>query len=227
MFTGFSQSTLDFMWGIRMNNERPWFEAHKAEYIRDFQGPMRALASDVFDRVTAECGDRGFTQKVSRIYRDARRVRDGRPYRDHMWCSVERPNEDGAGTPVFWFELTPDNWSHGMGFYMARPETMAKMRARIRNNTESFESLIAPLAAQDYFRLGGEDYARKKEAPSENVAEWYNKKSFFVIHEESHAPILFSAALVERIVEGIKFLMPLYDYCATLNADPAPTDDGK
>jgi len=104
---------------------------------------------------------------------------------------------------------------------------MAKMRARIRDRTKNFENLIAPLAAQDYFRLGGEDYARKKDAPSEKTADWYNKKSFFIIHEEAHADILFSAELVERIVEGIKFLMPFYDYCATLDSDPAPTDDGK
>ena len=30
MFEGFSQQTVDFMWCIRFNNERPWFEAHKA-----------------------------------------------------------------------------------------------------------------------------------------------------------------------------------------------------
>ena len=29
MFTGFTDATVDFLWGIRFNNERPWFEAHK------------------------------------------------------------------------------------------------------------------------------------------------------------------------------------------------------
>ena len=29
MFTGFTDETVDFMWGIRFNNERTWFEAHK------------------------------------------------------------------------------------------------------------------------------------------------------------------------------------------------------
>ena len=32
MFQGFSQETVDFMWGIRFNNEKSWFEAHKADY---------------------------------------------------------------------------------------------------------------------------------------------------------------------------------------------------
>ena len=33
MFQGFSGATVDFMWGIRFNNEKGWFEAHKEEYL--------------------------------------------------------------------------------------------------------------------------------------------------------------------------------------------------
>ena len=29
MFTGFTPETLDFLWGIRMNNNRDWFMANK------------------------------------------------------------------------------------------------------------------------------------------------------------------------------------------------------
>ena len=29
MFQGFSNETIDFMWGIRFNNEKSWFEQHK------------------------------------------------------------------------------------------------------------------------------------------------------------------------------------------------------
>ena len=36
MFQGFSQETVDFMWGIRFNNERTWFMAHKEEYQKHF-----------------------------------------------------------------------------------------------------------------------------------------------------------------------------------------------
>ena len=34
MFTGFTDETVDFMWGIRFNNERSWFEAHKSKIGR-------------------------------------------------------------------------------------------------------------------------------------------------------------------------------------------------
>ena len=35
MFTGFTDATVDFLWGIRFNNERPWFEAHKETYLSE------------------------------------------------------------------------------------------------------------------------------------------------------------------------------------------------
>ena len=114
MFEGFSVSTIDFMWNLRLNNEKPWFEAHKEEYLRDFLNPMKTLGREVFDRVIADFGGHGFIHKVSRIYRDARRVRGGEPYRDHLWFSIERPSEEWTSTPVFWFELSPENWSYGL-----------------------------------------------------------------------------------------------------------------
>jgi uncharacterized protein (DUF2461 family) len=42
MFEGFSQHTLDFMWHLKFNNNKPWFDAHKDEFVQDFQTPMKA-----------------------------------------------------------------------------------------------------------------------------------------------------------------------------------------
>ena len=47
MFTGFTDETVDFMWGIRFNNERAWFEAHKEIYLTHFYQPMRELGDEL------------------------------------------------------------------------------------------------------------------------------------------------------------------------------------
>ena len=222
MFEGFSARTIDFMWNLRLHNEKPWFEAHKEEYLRDFLNPMKALGRTVLERVSADFGGRGFIHKVSRIYRDARRVRDGAPYRDHLWFSIERPSEEWTSTPVFWFELSPENWSYGLGYYLARPETMAKLRARIDGNPVKFEQLIAPLKTQEEFILDGPEYARKKTAPTPETALWYNKKSFSLIHTQPNGPELYEPELANRLVAGYRFLIPFYDYFVTLDIDPKP-----
>ena len=45
MFTGFSPETVDFLWGIRMNNNRDWFLAHKKQYVDSLYEPMKALGA--------------------------------------------------------------------------------------------------------------------------------------------------------------------------------------
>ena len=48
MFRGFSPETMDFLWGIRMNNERSWFLAHKNDYMQYLYEPMKALGEAIF-----------------------------------------------------------------------------------------------------------------------------------------------------------------------------------
>ncbi|GHU94804.1 hypothetical protein FACS1894208_06530 [Clostridia bacterium] len=224
-FEGFTQSTIDFMWGLRFNNNKTWFEEHKDDYQRDLLTPMKALAQDVFAQLDGECAKRGLRLKVSRIYRDARRVRDGEPFRDHLWFSLEKSSDEyWANTPVFWFELDPDGWSYGLGYYLATAETMAKLRARIDRAPKAFEKFIAPLGKQVEFSLEGDEYKRKKDAPTPKTAVWYNKKTFSLSHNRKIEDVLFSAELTARIIGGFTFLMPFYDYFSTLPSDPITQD---
>lgn len=223
-FEGFSPQTIDFMWNLRFNNNKAWFEENKAEFKEHFQTPMNALKHEVFTQISAAHSKYNFTHKLSRIYKDARRVRDGEPYRCNLWFIIEKPNEEWTSTPVFWFELAPESWSYGLGYYQAKPLIMAKFRARLDRDPQTFAKLIAPLAQQKEFLLDGEEYKRKKEGAAPEMAEWYNKKSFSLIHSEKNGKDLFSPKLAERLVKGYEFLMPLYDYFLTLNADPNPDE---
>ena len=48
MFSGFTPETVDFLWGIRMNNNRDWFQANKQHYIDYLYQPMKALGQELF-----------------------------------------------------------------------------------------------------------------------------------------------------------------------------------
>ena len=226
MFQGFSDATVDFMWGIRFNNERPWFEAHKAEYLTHFYQPMKELANEVYDRFQAEHAVPGLCWKVSRIYRDARRLYGRGPYKDHLWLSLERPGEDRfSARPVFWFELAPEGWSYGLGYWSATPLTMARLRARIDRAPKDFERLARRLERQEEFTLGGETYKRPKgTAPSPLLQPWYDRKSPVLEHREKLGPILYSHDLADKLVEGYSFLRPFYDLFTALDGDPDPRD---
>lgn len=224
MFQGFSGATVDFMWGIRFNNERSWFEAHKEEYKTHFLTPMKELGDEVYARFTDAHPDLPLVCKVSRIYRDARRLFGRGPYKDHLWLSIVRPHEPGDTQPVFWFELEPEGWSYGMGFWMAPALTMAKFRARMDRDPKPMEALARRLARQDRFRLEGPEYKRPKQAPSELLAPWYNKKSFALSFEAPHQDLLWSHELADVLLEGYEFLLPYYEYMLSLEGDPDPRE---
>ena len=176
MFQGFSQETVDFMWGIRFNNEKSWFEPRKADYQTYFLSPMKELGFQVQSAVLNRFPKSELNLKISRIYRDARRLFGRGPYKDHLWLSLFRwGNETGGDHPVLWFELAPDGWSYGMGFWCARPLLMEKHRARIDRDPAPLLGLQNKLVKQEEFVLDGPSYSRKRPCAAPELTEWYNK----------------------------------------------------
>ena len=223
MFQGFSQETVDFMWGIRFNNEKSWFEAHKPDYQTHFLTPMKELGGQVQQALLDRFPKSSLTLKISRIYRDARRLFGRGPYKDHLWLSLFRfGNESGGDHPVLWFELAPENWSYGMGFWCAQAAVMEKHRARIDRDPKPLLKLENKLTGQNEFILAGPSYKRQKPCGEPKLTEWYNKKSLSVGHEEGLTEFIYGPELADRLVEGFSFLMPYYDYFSTLGADPDP-----
>lgn len=221
MFTGFTDATVDFMWGIRFNNEKPWFEAHKEIYLKEFYEPMRALGGEMYDFIAAERPDYGLVCRVARIYRDARRLHGRGPYKDNLWFSIERPAELWSANTCFWFGLHPEGWNYGMGYWMPKPATMAKLRRRIDRDPGPMEELMRTFNAQSEFVLDAEQYKKPRSVPpSELVAPWYQARSFSLTHEDQLTDEIFCRGVVERMKEGFKFLLPYYDYFLSVESDP-------
>ena len=195
MFTGFTDATVDFLWGIRFNNERPWFEAHKETYLSELYRPMKDLGAEIYEFLSEQRQNDPMVCRVSRIYRDARRLHGRGPYKDHLWFCVERPAEDWTTRPTFWFIRDP----------------------------KPMEKLTKALCGQTEFTLGGDTYKRPKAgAPSELLAPWFQMKTISITHEEKLTEELFSRDVVDRIKTGYTFLLPYYDYFLTLPSDPEP-----
>ncbi len=225
MFTGFTNETVDFMWGIRFNNERTWFEAHKDIYLQHFYRPMTELADELYAFLRDQRPDCGLIRKVTRIYRDARRLHGRGPYKESLWFSVEQPSEQWTAHPTLWFELMPEGWTCGMGYYMPRPVTMAKLRARILRDPAPMAALTARLNSQSLYHLDTEDYKRPRgQAPSPELEPWFRARSLAVCRTEPLTESLFSREIVAELMEGFTFLLPFYDYFLTLDADPDPRD---
>lgn len=131
--------------------------------------------------------------------------------------------EQWTARPTFWFELMPEGWSYGMGYWMPKPATVAKLRARVTRDPKTMEQLTRKLAGQAEFTLETQDYKRPRcAAPSVVLEPWFQAKSFTIIHQDKLTEELFSREIVARLKTGWEFLLPYYDYFATLDGDPDP-----
>ena len=223
MFQGFPPSVVDFMWGIRFNNEKGWFEAHKEDYLTTLQRPMKALCGEVYERFTDRHPDLDLICKVSRIYRDARRLFGRGPYKDHLWFSLRHENDAWPCRPEFYFEINPEGYAWGMGFWGATPQVMERFRRLAAEDPAPFEKLVRTFNRQGDFTLQGEAYKRPKAAPSPLLTPWFSQKHIVLGREVPHDDAILSRRVADTLKEGYDFLEPYYRYFAALcPEEPAP-----
>ena len=193
-FEGFTPEASEFLWDLRFNNERPWFNAHKQQFLDLVDAPFRALARETLERMADAYPKHEWYLHVSRIYRDARRLYGRGPYKDHLWFTLRCAESKDPEIPALYFELAPDGYSYGFGYWGA------------------LERLARKVKRQKIFTLGGHDYARKKAEHSELLDPWLNKRSIMLDCSRGHDDLEASHDLADAVYEGFRFLMPYYDY---------------
>lgn len=211
MFNGFSQSTGDFLWGLSMNNDREWFNAHRDEYEAHLNQPFRALALQTLQMLQARFPEQDFQLHIARIWRDARRLFGRGPFKDHLWFSIQSGDRHAHG-PMFWFELDPTGWSYGAGNWEDAADLTAAWRERIDADPARFERLARDIAARGPFRLWGEAYKRPKADRGEFLNPWYNRRHISVGREHAYGGVMYTPEFPDYLAARFAELMPFYKF---------------
>ena len=82
-FAGWKGDFKGFFLGLRANNNKAWFDAHRSKYEEDVKAPMVALLADL----EAEFGP---PHRISRPNRDIRFSTDKSPYKLNIYADCER-----------------------------------------------------------------------------------------------------------------------------------------
>ena len=115
-----------------------------------------------------------------------------------MWLTFKRRNKDWKNAPAYFFEIFPDLYRYGMGYFQASRDTMERLRESIDKNPALFLEAIKFHKSQTMFILKNEKYKRfiPNDHPAE-IQEWYQSKSFYVACNKNINDILFSPKLLE------------------------------
>lgn len=215
MFEGFSPETVDFLWGIRMNNNREWFLEHKSDYTRYLYEPMKALGQYLFEPYA----DRpGVLLKVSRIYRDAR-LHHPQPYKESLWICIRRDVQWWGENPCQYFEITPEGISYGMVFWKPRAANMEAFRRQIAQDPQPFLSLVERTEDVTGIPVTADLYKRSKPCPSEKLERFFRwKGNISCIWQEPFGEDVFRPELAQRVRERITMLDPLTEYLSRFGA---------
>ena len=209
MFNGFSPETFDFLWGIRMNNNRDWFLANKPQYVERLYEPMKALGKELFEPFLQKPGN---LLKVSRIYRDAR-LHHPDPYKESLWICIRQDVAWWAENPCLYFEIRPEGVSYGFFYWQPRTVTLEAFRQDITVRSEEFLKLIAETEASTGVPITADCYKRPKPTDQPDLERFFAwRGAIGCTIDEEPGENLFTPELAQRVRSFFEKLIPLYDY---------------
>ena len=209
MFEGFCPETVDFLWGIRMHNNREWFLQHKKDYVNHLYEPMKALGQDLFRPFLDKPGN---LLKVSRIYRDAR-LHHPLPYKESLWICIRQEVDWWAENPCVYFEINPEGVGYGFCLWRPRVSTLEDIRKDMAARPREFLELIAQTEKATGVPVTAELYKRPKEAPIPELEPYFAwRGNISCVVEEPVSEGIFGPELGHRVGDFIEKCIPLYDY---------------
>lgn len=216
MSDGFSEmitTARGFLAELAQNNNRDWFEAHKASFKADIEAPMKLL-TDLFAEDLSRLTGASHTGKVGRIYRDVRFSKDKSPYNTHVHAYWMQAGETGPG---WLLHIDADGAKLMTGLHALDAEGTARFRAAVDRDGDVLQAAI------DEGRQSGADLIDFDNSMLKRVPKPYDQT-------HPHADLLrrkqiglgaaltaaeASDGLLPAMIARSRSLMPFWRWCQT------------
>jgi len=212
-------STVSFLKELKRNNNKTWFDNHKAEFLsakNDFESFVQeiikvisAFDNDIKDLQAKNC--------TFRINRDIRFSKDKTPYKTNMGASFNR----GGKKSIFggyYFHLEPGGKSFvGGGLWMPDPIALKKLRQEIDYCFPEFQKIISnPSFKKQYNNLEMNEGQMLVNVPKgydkENPAASFLKLKSFVATKNIRDTLLTNSGLLKETAKAFEALAPLVKF---------------
>jgi len=210
--------TLRFLSQLKKNNNKQWFDAHRAQYEAgriDFSNFIQ-LVIDALQKTDTTIT--GLTAKDCqfRINRDIRFSKDKRPYKENFGAFICRGGKKSiyAG---YYFHLAPGNSFMGGGLWHPEPINLKKVRQEIDYNWKEFQSILKNKNFKKVFGdlYKGEDLSLKrmpKGYEEDNPAIDYLKMQSLIAETKIKDEDLTKSTLHKKTVAAFEALQPLLNF---------------
>jgi len=211
-FAGFDPALPRYLAALEKNNEKSWFEAHRAEYERLYLEPSKAFTAAMLPRLAALGAGAPSTGGLMRIHRDTRFSADKTPYKTalHMRYVATKTG------PALMFRITKDSLGVAAGCFGFAD---AKQLARYRNALDDPKALRALQAAiaraeKAGFSLPEPHLARMPRGvdPEHAAGSLLRRKGLSLGGDRPLPDELFGPRAVDTILARFRELWPVYDW---------------
>ena len=166
---------LSFLRQVMANNNRPWFQEHKAEYDAVRAEFERGIAQAIerimtFDPEIAHLKVKDCTY---RFYRDTRFSADKSPYKNHMGAYIDAKGKK-ALRGGYYLHLEPDHCLVAVGNYWLPTNILTACRNEIMANTDAWLKCVESKAFKTYF---GSPTTNSIKEPT-NISSWDQPQGF-------------------------------------------------
>ncbi|HEY1164906.1 MAG TPA: DUF2461 domain-containing protein [Chitinophaga sp.] len=210
---GIHPSSFDFLSALKQNNNRDWFNDHKAQYQQELENMERfadALLTQLntHDLIETPSGKKS----LFRIYRDTRFSNDKTPYKTYWSGSFKRATKQRRGG--YYFQIEQGNSFVGGGFWGPEAQDLKRIRddiafdaAPLRKilKSKSFTSLFGSLEGEQLKKVP-RGYAADHEA-----ADLLKYKQFLLIRRFTDKEVVNGEFLKEASLT-FKGMRPFFDY---------------
>ena len=207
-------TAFEFLKKLARNNNREWFEKHKATYL-EIKSDFEAFTAEVYDSL-CETDSTLIGQDprklVFRIYRDVRFSKDKRPYKQFLSAGISAQGK-GTGVPGYYLQFEPGNKSFAcVGLYAPASEALSKIRQEIDYNGETLAGILGDRNFRKYYSGFWEGDSLKtapKGYPKDHPhIEWLKLKHFVIMHDLKDDDVLnrgFQKKLMRVLQAGKPF----------------------
>lgn len=215
-FPGFPQAGMDFLNGLKKNNNRDWFQARKEVFEEQVKAPMvdlvAALQRDL-KLIAPEVADGDPAKAVYRIYRDTRFSPDKTPYKTRIAALLPR-SADKSGTAGLYFSVSPEGIELGGGMYMLPSPLLLRVRQHIAADPGRLRKILAAKVIKEtYGGLHGEQLKRIPQGfPIDHpAADLLRFKGYFVFGSLDGS-LATTRDLHPQLLRQFKAMLPLLRY---------------
>lgn len=174
-----------FLRALKRNNEREWFQQHKARYERAVKEPLQRFIGDFAPQLAKisphfVADPRPVGGSMFRIYRDVRFSADKSPYKTAAAAHFRHEAGKDVHAPGFYLHLEPDSVFAGAGIWQPDASTARQIREAIVEDSAKWKRAVRSKAFTRAASLGGESLKRVPRGfdPDHPLVEDIKRKDF-------------------------------------------------